>query len=569
MEVTIDKPPELTRQPARHQGHGAQIAGAVGVVLLVSTPLTWVLSAQVGPLIIGKLALGLALVIMYLTTHGSVVTKLWGSRSAGLLAMTATSSVLVFALVGAVNYLAFQHPKELDLTREGLHTLSQQTTDVLGRLKGDVLAQAFLSNVEPQYALVEETLGRYAKESARFRFEMVDPQARPDLAERFQITQSGPRIVLTAGGESAEFTAERGESPMPKTTKEARAKDSTEEELTNAVIKVAEQSTKTVHFLTGHGEADMTDGEHGEGLKKLSDGIANEGYQVEALSLVAPKEAAQKEAEVHVDSKEGGTLEVPATVSVLVLAGARGKLFAPEVAAIDAYLARGGRVLALLEPNTETGVEALAGRWNIDVLDDFVVDTNPLNRLLGLGPAAPMVQPTHVEHAITRRFDSALVMMSARSLRTKSEGDAAIQTQALLETGEAAWGETRMQDGTASRDAEDHAGPVVVAMAATRAILDTDASRLTPEGRLVVFGDSDWVTNQYVEMQGNRDVALNAVHWLAEQEERITIRPKTRAASRLMLTGDQLNSLKFLSMDLLPVLVVAFGLGVVMIRRQR
>jgi ABC-type uncharacterized transport system involved in gliding motility auxiliary subunit len=96
-----------------------------------------------------------------------------------------------------------------------------------------------------------------------------------------------------------------------------------------------------------------------------------------------------------------------------------------------------------------------------------------------------------------------------------------------------------------------------------------DASKLSDEARLVVFGDSDWVTNKYHGMQGNGDIALNTINWLAEEEDRIAIRPKTRQASRLSLAGEDLGYLKFFSMDIIPVFLVAMGLGIVLIRRQR
>ena len=70
-------------------------------------------------------------------------------------------------------------------------------------------------------------------------------------------------------------------------------------------------------------------------------------------------------------------------------------------------------------------------------------------------------------------------------------------------------------------------------------------------------------------MQGNTDLFLNTINWLAEQEEKIAIGRKSRQASQLFLSVGQLGLLKFFSLDLLPVLYVAFGLGIVLSRRQK
>jgi ABC-type uncharacterized transport system involved in gliding motility auxiliary subunit len=384
---------------------------------------------------------------------------------------------------------------------------------------------------------------------------MVNPQTRPDLVEKYGINDRGPRIVVTAGEQ------------------DARAKDVTEEELTNAVIKVAEQTQKTVYFLTSHGELDINDGENAGGAKLAAEAVRAEGYEVKPLDLTqAPAVAPKPGEELKLDLKAaavpepGQKLSVPADAAVLIIAGQRAKLFAPEVVAVEDYLNRGGRVVLMTEPDLDTGLEALLTQWKIGVKSALVVDPNPLNRLLGLGPAAPMVAPPgESEHAITKDMAQPAVLMTARPLAKLDGGEAGVNVTELLSTGETAWGESDYKAGTASMDDKDIQGPVVVALLATRSTNTVD-QKLTPESRLLVFGDSDWVSNKYKDMQSNSDLFLN---WLAEEEGKISIRPKTRAQSQLFLTGEQMGQLVFFSMDILPVLIVAMGLGIVLIRRQR
>src|SRR5262249_43937123 len=114
----------------------------------------------------------------------------------------------------------------------------------------------------------------------------------------------------------------------------------------------------------------------------------------------------------------------------------------------------------------------------------------------------------------------------------------------------------------------DTPGPVTMAAVATRPTNTIDA-KATPEARLFLAGDSDWVGNQYRTVQANPDLFLNVLAWLAEEDSKITIRPKTRAASQLLLTGEQMNTLVFASMDVLPVLLIALGSAIVLLRRQR
>lgn len=551
-----------------------RVAGAVGVVLLVSTPLTWLLTSELGPLVWGKLLLGAALVGVYLATNADFFARFAGARSTGLMAMTVLSVLIVVGLLGVVNYLAYKNPKELDLTREGLYTLSEQTTGVLGRLKDEVKVLAFYTNVEPQFAHVEETLERYEKHSAKLSFEMVNPESRPDLIEKYNITDRGPRIVVTARGQ------------------DTRAKEASEEELTNAIIRVAEQTSKTVYFLTGHGELSIDEEKDSLGLKRMAEAVRAEGYEVKPFSFVRPEQAAAPGEKVqlqlgkadhdhaghdhaghdhaghdHGAPAAGPGLEVPKDAAVLVVAGAQSKLFDPEVKAIEEYLNRGGRLIAMLEPDVESGLEGLLRQWKIEVRADLVVDTNPLTRLMGLGPTSPMTAPVS-EHAVTKTMAAPVIVMTSRSLGVLEGGEAGVRAEPLLAAGETAWGETDFKSGTAGRDDKDTLAEVNVAVVASKPTNQVD-SKLTPEGRIIAFGDSDWVNNKYQAMQGNADLFLNAVNWMAEEESKITIRPKTRAASQLFLTGEQMGQLVFLSMDLLPVLIIAMGLGIVLIRRQR
>ena len=535
-----------------------RICGAVGVVLLVSTPLTWLLTGEFGPLVLGKLASSAFFIVFYLVTNADFFARVGGARSTGLFAVSSVGVAAVLAMVAAANFVAFKNPKEFDFTKDKLYTLSEQTTTLLARLKTEVHALAFYPSYDPMYQPVNEALERYHAHGAKFTYEMVDPQSRPDLVEKFQITDRGPRIVLTARGQ------------------DARAKEPLEQDLTNAVIQVAEQTSKKVYFLAGHGEPDIADSEKAEGFKAFADAITAEGYGVESLNLQQAAPAAVMGEKIALPGKDhdhaapAPALEVPAAVSTLVLCGPRHALLEPEVAALQTYLDRGGRLLVMLEPNVKSGLDSLLKPWKIAPHDDVIVDTNPLNRLLGLGAAAPLVQPANQDHPITKDLTSPVVMVTARSLQTLAGGEAGVTVQELARTGETAWGETHVTaDGSAARDEQDNLPPLSVALAAVRSVDDGVANKLSGEGRLVVLGDSDFASNRYLGMQGNQDFALNTVNWLTEQEDKITIRPKTRAGTQLFLSGEQLGKLKFFSMDMMPVFLVAAGLGIVLIRRQR
>ena len=539
-----------------------RMCGAVGVVLLLSSPLTWLLTTTMGAMVWAKLLIGSGLVGIYLTTNADFFSRVAGSRSTGLMAMSAATVALTLALVAAANYVAFRNPKEWDFTREGLYTLSPQTVEMLGSLQKPVRALAFVANTEPNYGQMREVLERYSRSSKNFAYELIAPQARPDLVQRYHITEQGPRLVLL------------GEASADGGAPEARAKEPTEQELTYAIAQVTRQGHKTVYFVTGHGEPSHSDSEQAEGLAKFGEALVAEGFQLSELDF-ARAHAAGQHGKVHIDAAAdtlGAALQVPSDAAAVLVVGAKRPLLAPEVQALEAYLGGGGRLLIGVDPQIDAGLSGLLATYGVEVMDDLIVDTNPLNRLLGLGAAAPMLQPAPGGHPVVDKLTGAMVMMTARSLRVSARAGGDVETRPLAQTGDTAWGETNLgPDGTAARDPQDNPAPLVTAIAAQRRLAPAGggAEGAPNQARLIAFGDSDWLSNRYLSMQSNSDLALNALHWCVEDADRITIRPRGRAGTQLFLSGAQLGRLKFFSIDILPTLLVACGLGIVLVRRQR
>jgi ABC-type uncharacterized transport system involved in gliding motility auxiliary subunit len=173
-------------------------------------------------------------------------------------------------------------------------------------------------------------------------------------------------------------------------------------------------------------------------------------------------------------------------------------------------------------------------------------------------------------HPISRELaDTALVFPTARSLVALT--GAAVTPTPLALTSPEAWGETDVKGvferGVARRDQGEKVGPLPLAMAVEKEV--KGEGKRSDHVRLVAAGDGDFFTNKYLQLGGNRDFAMNAVGWLAEQEDRITIRPKNREASLVMLTEAQATALKFLSVDVLPVSLLGLGLAVWLVRRSR
>ncbi len=514
-----------------------RVVGALGLVVLLSTVVTVFFgNAQ---FVVGKLALGaIGVAAGFALGESGGARRFFTGRALHFGALTAVSVTALVAVLAVANWTAYERPRSWDLTKNHIFTLQEDTVRTLAGLKSDVKAIAVYRMDEEGYAQAEALLKRYAALSPHFTYEMVDPYKSPEKARTYGIVSGGPRILLVSGAQKAP----------------ASAPD--EQGITNALVKVTRSGSRKVYFTTGHGEP-APDSEDPRGYAEFAKGLAGEGYTVAPLSLM-------------------DKADVPADASVVIVAGARTRFLQGEADALERYAAKGGHLGIFLEPQADAGLDHLLATYGIEADDDVVVDPSPAAQILG-SPVSPIVHPSSA-HAISRELaDTALVFPTARSLVALTR--AAVKPTPLALTGREAWGETAVKGvferGVARRDAGEKVGPLPVAMAAEK-----PAEKGPEKGaggtagpaagsRVVVAGDGDFFTNKYLQLGGNRDFALNAVGWLAEQEDRITIRPRSREASVVMLTEAQATALKFLTVDVLPVALLGLGLAVWTVRRSR
>jgi ABC-type uncharacterized transport system involved in gliding motility auxiliary subunit len=78
----------------------------------------------------------------------------------------------------------------------------------------------------------------------------------------------------------------------------------------------------------------------------------------------------------------------------------------------------------------------------------------------------------------------------------------------------------------------------------------------------VVIGTSSWAANSFMKFNGNSDLALNTIDWLASDEDLISIRPKQEEDRRVTMTSAQMNWVRITSQFLLPLVVVFAGVSV-------
>ncbi|HKY32089.1 MAG TPA: GldG family protein [Candidatus Polarisedimenticolia bacterium] len=456
-------------------------------------------------------------------------------------------SLLVLGIVAAADFLAARHNHRIDLTPQGSHTLSPQSLRILESLDQDVQLVAFFSaRMNPRdrqkaVDLLEEYGGRSGRVSAR----VLDPYRNRAETQAYGVEVDGTVIVSGKGGQSRVTPSfQQGLS---------------EQELTNAIIKATSEEKKSVCVTTGHGERSIDAAADPRGFQQAAEALKKESFEVRTVRLLEGDQAL-------------------AGCSSLVVPGPTHPMLPPEVQAIESYLAGGGRLLVLQEPRSPSGLEPLLERHGLKVGADFVVDYNPMGRLMGGSAAAPAVYD-YGPHDITKDLSGLITIFpTVGSIEMVAASEQGVSTEALARTSEQSWGEMGELADRVSQDPEDKAGPLTVGAAATRTLdaavpADPNASpeaEAPParEARLVVFGDADYASSEFFMLGGNRDLFMNAIAWLNERGGLISVRPKPALGQPVVLTGMQGRIAWFYCLALFPLALAATGLGVYARRRR-
>jgi ABC-type uncharacterized transport system involved in gliding motility auxiliary subunit len=495
-----------------------RMAGFVGVAMTLAGYFRYLIQGVlVGEGFIGKLTpallvVGPVLIAVSVAFNFGAIVGVFRRRQGKLGANTVILSVAVLALVVAANYLGFRHHKRFDLTAEGLYSISAQTKKVVANLPKDVKVIYFNKEENQQ---LSDIMKEYKYAGGRLAYERIDPNQRPEMARQYKVRRMGDIVV--AGGDRNEIIS-----------------DTSEQAITNAILKVTREKLKTVCFAEGHGEKSLSDKDN-SGYSTVEQRLKDENYQLKTVLLAKEQ-------------------QVPSECAALVVAGPKQPVTPPEAAMIGKYLDGGGKAMLLLDTETDPQLDEVLKKWNIQAADNIVLDVSGMGQMFGTGPEYPLVSD-YGSHAITKDFGRTMsIFPLARAI--KVTGGAGANATPLLTTSENSYAKDKITPGQQIKyePGKDQKGPLTIGAAASKGLGGKK------EARLVVIGDSDFASNGVLKFQRNADLFLNSVNWLAEEEDLISIRPKSATNRSVTMSESQQRTFFWLSVLFMPLAVIGSGI---------
>ena len=565
MEELVDETPLRERIMASARSIRQALALA-GVLILVVGALLWIFVRDLETYSYIVMGIGLlVLVVDAAISFDAVRFAVFGRRgryglntAIVLIAFVAIAVVLNFVIYWAVGRPDPPGFLRVDTTSTKQFIVSDQTLNTLKNLREPIEVIAFFRRNTPQrqaaWRATEDLLSEFRRRSTvqPLTFRLVDPELEPNVATEYGVTQF-PSLAIEA-------TDSRRTEVIPGLNPNQGPNVFSEQDIITGLLVVNQIKQKTIVFISGHAVRDLLDDTRG-----------GDGYSLAASSLVRENYAIGNETMQELGQRLQ-TNDPDLFPAAVVFAGPTNDMTETEEGILLEYSRRGGSILLLLEPETAPdSFKGFVSRYGVGIGDGTVVDTASY---VAPNPTFLQIKNTNSqlpEHPLTEDFD-VLYMPGATSfsysidpqtIPLTDEGIPYVRLELVAISTLNSWAETDIENIAFQVD-EDKGGPHPVAVS-VEAVSEIGGSPRREDDQLigtqmVLIGDTDFASNAYFGSARNGDLFVNAVNYLADDYELISLRPKTVAFRELVLTESERNFVRWSGWLLMPILVALAGI---------
>jgi ABC-type uncharacterized transport system involved in gliding motility auxiliary subunit len=427
---------------------------------------------------------------------------------------------LLVALAALTAHLALEFRIEHDLTQSHRNTLAPATLDVLKRLEGPVSVTAYAlardARGDHVHRRIEDFLRPYQRAKPDLTLTLIDPREQPKAA-----AEAGVRAPI----ELVVMYQRRTE----------RLAEFNEQALANALLRLARGTDRLVLWLEGHGERRLN-GPANHDLGEFGRQLELKGFRLSSLNLALAQ-------------------EVPANAAVLVIASPQVSVLDAEVQKIRRYIAAGGNLLWLIDPEPLRGLAPIAEMLGLVLTPGIVADPDAAR--YGASPALA-IAAVYGRHAVTEGFNLITLYPQARQIEAIDNDEWRVRP--LIEVAPRGCVKSGRIDARCDKS-RDSAGPITIASAFERAVGDR-------QQRVVVVGNGNFLSNTFIGNGGNRDLGVNMVNWLAGDDRMIVIQPRAGVGSQIDIDQVTLYLISFCFLIVAPLAFMVTGLAIWWRRRR-
>ena len=491
----------------------------------------------------------------------------------------ANTLILVGAFTGIVivaNVVSFENNSRMDVTATNQFSLGNRTKEVLSNLSEDVRATAFYkdekdtdsSELVLRRNKVLNTLEEFDSRTSKFSYRVVDPDLKPEIVSKYfgaRPTSFVSEIIVIEGMGSSRFDVLR--------RTDANYTE-LEQDLVTSTLVATGSEKKLIYFLSGHGERDI-DGGTPDGYAAVRLGLESDNYQVQELNWGLTEE----------------DVEVPLDAALLVIAGPTSSLPEAHKFALDQYLEgvrpdgtlrrEHGRMIFLAEPDSPASFKSFFANWGLMISTGYIRDVDSsvpgLPQTLNLQRFPDSDDPNNPALDIISPKGEPLrnVSMAGATSINLMPHDLILGILPLAETSTNSYLITdpdRTDPITNAGVDSDRRGPFVPAvlvrsvgqMGSQPPASQPDPSEISD---IIVFGDSDFLSNSSYNQGSGSDLFLNSANFLVGDFSLVSIRPKVFGFREFFLDANEYDFVRFSSWLFLPGLMGLMAALVWWVRR--
>lgn len=469
--------------------------------------------------------------------------------------------LLSLSLIIALNFISANYFKRFDLTKSGAYTLAPESKAYIRQLKEpvEIIVTIPKESEEDEFGIIRQDLKKLLREyefegmrdgKAYVTVEFVDiyrqRKRAHELATNYNLTKEN--AIIIASGEKVREISQIGlyEYDDGK-TRGFRG----EQVFTSAILDVSSKKAQKIYFLVGHGEMRLDDVDPLRGLSQLESFLSERNFEVATLDLAIDK-------------------NVPEDASLVVVPSPQASLQPAEVEKLRRYMSdRNGRMITLIDPGRRHGMDELFFDWGVLAEDNVVVDVSADFRAQG----GDLIIRHFAEHPVTQLlidYQITALFGQPRSVRTDpaSANDSRLQVHQLIGTSDKSWAERdyRTQKPIAFDAKRDQKGPISIATVSSRSS-GIELGITIPGGRMVVFGNSDFITNNRLRAFGNHTLFINSANWALDRTSLLNIPTRKLESHQIVMSESDLQRM-LTYFAIVPAATAMFGLLIYFIRRH-
>lgn len=466
--------------------------------------------------------------------------------------------LVVFSVVVMVNYLSRDYFTRFHWSTTSKHELSPLTVKLLRSLTNQVKVTLYYDQTEPSYSTISSLLKDYQYVNPRISVESIDYVRDAGAAQRakLQYNLSFPsatnliifdcegRKKILDGNALTQYIMEPVQNEKEREFRRKPTAFEGERMFTATLLAVTNPKPFNAYYLQGHGEHRIDSTEDFGFLKFVA--LAQENMVTnQPLSLL-------------------GTNNIPMDCNLLVIAGPRSQFTDAELDKIAQYLNQGGRLLALfnagsISPNGEaTGLDKVLANWGIELGNEILHD--PKHAVSASGQDMFVTDFNQKSPIVNPLLDSYLYLSLPRAVGKKKSAPQTADAPHVEELAFTAPTAVTRSSPTPQR----YPLMASVEKGAIKGVITERGST-----RIIVAGDSVFLTNTGIRNAPNRDFAGYALNWLLERTQLLEgLGPRRIVEYQVVMSQSQLQRLEWILLGGLPGAVLLLG-GLVWLSRRR